>query len=66
MAAYASLLALARTLHQILNLDRYTNPLDKEKSVSLLRKVNFCVNFLEDYSSKHGGIVNRVAVWETK
>ncbi|XP_073121186.1 putative late blight resistance protein homolog R1C-3 [Henckelia pumila] len=60
MAAYASLLALARTLHQILTLDRYPNPLDKEKIVSLFQKVDSSLNFLQDYSDQHGGTVDLV------
>ncbi|XP_073127121.1 putative disease resistance protein At1g50180 [Henckelia pumila] len=58
-AAYASLLSLARTLRETLNLERCYNPLDKEKIVSLLEKVDFTVNFLEHQSEEHIGAVDR-------
>ncbi|XP_073145615.1 putative late blight resistance protein homolog R1A-3 [Henckelia pumila] len=53
MAVYAALLALARSLREIGDLQRYVDPLHKEIILSLHEKVDFIVNFLEDYSDKH-------------
>ncbi|XP_073147829.1 putative late blight resistance protein homolog R1A-10 isoform X1 [Henckelia pumila] len=55
MAAYAALLALARSLQQILDLEQYVDPLHKEKIFSLHEKVDLIAIFLEDYSDKHHG-----------
>ncbi|KZV44552.1 hypothetical protein F511_17458 [Dorcoceras hygrometricum] len=52
-AAYAALVSLARSLEQILNLEQYVDPLHRGKMVSLHEKVDFIVDFLEDYSDKH-------------
>ncbi|XP_073037615.1 putative late blight resistance protein homolog R1A-3 [Primulina eburnea] len=58
-AAYAALLAVARSLREILNLEKYIDPLHKEKKVSLKEKVDFIVAFLEDYSDKHQETLGR-------
>ncbi|XP_073037627.1 putative late blight resistance protein homolog R1A-3 isoform X2 [Primulina eburnea] len=52
-AAYAALLAVARSLREILDLDKYIDPLHKEKFFSLKEKVDFIVSFLEDFSDKY-------------
>ncbi|XP_073297518.1 putative late blight resistance protein homolog R1A-3 [Primulina huaijiensis] len=51
-AVYAALLSLARSLRQILDLEKYIDPLHKERIVSLHENVSFIINFLEDYSDK--------------
>ncbi|XP_073037618.1 putative late blight resistance protein homolog R1A-10 [Primulina eburnea] len=58
-AAYASLLALARSLREILDLEQYIDPLHKEKNVSLKEKVDFIVDFFEDYSDKYQETLGR-------
>ncbi|XP_075489441.1 putative late blight resistance protein homolog R1A-3 [Primulina tabacum] len=60
MAAYAALLSLARSLHQILEFQQDINPLHIERIASLREKVNSIVRFLEDYSEKHRGTLHRV------
>ncbi|XP_073126203.1 putative late blight resistance protein homolog R1A-3 [Henckelia pumila] len=55
MAAYAALLALARSLQDILDLEQYIDPLHKPKIISLHEKVDFIVTSLEKYSDKHHG-----------
>ncbi|XP_073035104.1 putative late blight resistance protein homolog R1A-10 [Primulina eburnea] len=60
MAAYAALLSLVRSLHQILDLQQHIDPLHKEKIISLHEKVDSIVTFLEDYSGKHRGRHDRV------
>ncbi|XP_073318120.1 putative late blight resistance protein homolog R1B-23 [Primulina huaijiensis] len=58
MAVYAALLSLTRSLHQILNLEKYIDPdLHKGKIVSLHEKVCFTLIFLEDYSDKLYSVV---------
>ncbi|XP_073015340.1 putative late blight resistance protein homolog R1A-10 isoform X1 [Primulina eburnea] len=52
-AAYASLLSVARSLREILKLEKYIDPLHREKNVSLKEKVDFIVAFLEDFSDKY-------------
>ncbi|XP_073121239.1 putative late blight resistance protein homolog R1A-3 [Henckelia pumila] len=59
-AAYAALLALARSLREIGDLQHYIDPLHKEIILSLHEKVDFIVTFLEDYSDKHLGTIDCV------
>ncbi|XP_073121201.1 putative late blight resistance protein homolog R1B-23 [Henckelia pumila] len=54
---YAALLSLARSIHQILDLDPLIH---KERIVSLQEKVDSVITFLEDYSEKHRGTHDRV------
>ncbi|XP_073015307.1 putative late blight resistance protein homolog R1A-10 isoform X2 [Primulina eburnea] len=60
MAAYAALVSLARSLHQILDLEPHIDLLHKDKIVSLHEKVDYIVTFFEDYSEKHRGAHDRV------
>ncbi|XP_073121329.1 putative late blight resistance protein homolog R1A-3 [Henckelia pumila] len=61
MAVYAALVSLARSLHQILNLEKY--PLHhEEKIVFLQEKVRSILIFLEDYSDKYNSGSTRAFV----
>ncbi|XP_073121206.1 putative late blight resistance protein homolog R1A-3 [Henckelia pumila] len=55
--AYAALLSLARSIHQILDLDPLIH---KQRIISLQEKVESIITFLEDYSEKHRGTHDRV------
>ncbi|XP_073037611.1 putative late blight resistance protein homolog R1A-3 isoform X1 [Primulina eburnea] len=72
MAAYAALLALARSLQEILDLQQYVDPLHQEKIIYLHGIVDFIVTFLENYSDKYpetrGGMGNeiRIAAYEAQ
>ncbi|XP_073121202.1 putative late blight resistance protein homolog R1A-3 [Henckelia pumila] len=59
-AAYAALLALARSLHQILDLEQHIDPLHKQILVSLHETVDFILIFLEDYSDKYCGTLDMI------
>ncbi|XP_073124526.1 putative late blight resistance protein homolog R1A-3 [Henckelia pumila] len=58
MAAYAALLALARSLQDILELKQYVDLFHREKIIYLSGIVDFIVTFLEDYSDEHSGAVD--------
>ncbi|XP_075490976.1 putative late blight resistance protein homolog R1A-10 [Primulina tabacum] len=58
-AAYAALLAVARSLREILDLEKYIDPLHKEKFFSLKEKVDFIISFLEDFSDKYQETLGR-------
>ncbi|XP_073037621.1 putative late blight resistance protein homolog R1B-23 [Primulina eburnea] len=61
MAVYAALLSLTRSLHQILNLEKYIDPdLHKGKIVSLHEKVCFILIFLEDYSDNYSFVGDEI------
>ncbi|XP_073121173.1 putative late blight resistance protein homolog R1A-3 [Henckelia pumila] len=59
-ATYASLLALARSLREIRDLQQCVDPLHKKIILSLHEKVDFIVTFFEDYSDKHQGTLDFV------
>ncbi|XP_073125662.1 putative late blight resistance protein homolog R1A-10 [Henckelia pumila] len=59
-STYAALLAIARSLREILDVEQHIDLLHKEKIVSILEKVDFIVTVLEDYSDKYQETLGRV------